>query len=304
MIIRTNRLGKRYGPRAEWAVQEVGLSVRAGEIYGFLGQNGAGKTTTLRMIMGLIAPTEGNVELFGRPAGRGRDFYARIGYVPDVPGFYPQLTVEEHLRMHGKLIGYAGKDRTEETIRRLSLWEMRATKAGRLSHGARQRLSLAKALVHTPELLILDEPTNGVDPAGIEQLRQLLLDLAKQHGVTILLSSHLLGEVQQIADRVGILHRGRLLAESGLAALEQQLKSCIDLRVSDVRKAVVLLEQRLELNDYEVREPDGLIVHVPADKAAGIARTLIGHGIDLHEMNVRQGTLEDYYLRLIGGEAQ
>ncbi|WP_426446018.1 ABC transporter ATP-binding protein [Paenibacillus sp. S-38] len=300
-VLRTTGLTKRYGKRQKAAVEEVSMEVAPGEIYGFLGQNGAGKTTTLRMIMGLVLPTSGEVELFGRRLEGGGEGFARIGFLPEVPGHYPQLTVREHLRMHRRLTGFAGPDRTEETLARLGLGGVGDVRAGRLSLGLRQRLGLARAILHGPELLILDEPANGVDPAGLHQLRQLLLDLAKQQGMAILLSSHLLGEVQQIADRIGILHEGRLLEQKGAEELERTLRSCIELRAEPLERALVVLEQKLGVLDYELRESGTVRLYGQSGRAPAIARELISDGVELLELRERQDSLEEYYLKLIGG---
>ncbi|MCZ8520300.1 MULTISPECIES: ABC transporter ATP-binding protein [Paenibacillus] len=301
-VLRTNGLTKRYANRQKPAVEDVSLEVAPGEIYGFLGQNGAGKTTTLRMIMGLVLPTSGEVELFGRRLTGGGEGFARIGFLPEVPGHYPQLTAAEHLRLHSRLTGYAGPERTEETLRLLGLGEVRDVRAGRLSLGLRQRLGLARAIAHGPELLVLDEPTNGVDPAGLHQLRQLLLDLAKQRGMAVLLSSHLLGEVQQIADRIGIMHDGRLLEQRDAADLQRTLRSCIELRVEPLEQALVILEQKLGMIDYELRDNRTVRVYGKSGQSAEIARVLVMEGMELMELKVRHDSLEDYYLRLIGGQ--
>ncbi|MGF7034638.1 ABC-type multidrug transport system ATPase subunit [Paenibacillus mucilaginosus] len=301
-VLRTIGLTKRYAKRLTPAVEDVSIEVAAGEIYGFLGQNGAGKTTTLRMIMGLVRPTGGEVELFGRRLEGGSEGFARIGFLPEVPGHYPQLTVAEHLRLHSRLTGYAGPDRTKETLSLLGLSEVRDVRAGRLSLGLRQRLGLARAILHGPELLVLDEPTNGVDPAGLHQLRQLLLDLAKQRGMAVLLSSHLLGEVQQIADRIGIMHGGRLLQQRAAAELERTLRSCVELRVEPIEQALVVLEQKLGILDYELRDPRTIRIYGKTGQSSELARILVGEGMELRELKVRHDSLEDYYLRLIGGK--
>ena len=211
-IIETENLGKRYGDVT--AVEGLSLRVAEGEIYTFLGLNGAGKTTTIRMLLGMIKPTSGSATVLGKRVRLGsREPWAGVGYLVETPHAYPELTVRENLEVARRL--HPGTDRkaVSQVIERLGLGAYAERRAGVLSLGNVQRLGLAKALLHHPRLILLDEPANGLDPAGIVEIRELLLELTRQEGVTVFMSSHILAEVARLADRIGIIHAGRLLRE-------------------------------------------------------------------------------------------
>ncbi|MBK6905322.1 MAG: ABC transporter ATP-binding protein [Saprospirales bacterium] len=211
-VIETERLTKNFGALA--AVDEVSLHVQEGEIYGFLGLNGAGKTTVIRMLLGLARPSSGKVFLEGMPILSGRQGpWARVGYLVEMPYSYPELSVFENLLVIARLRSLRGKGPIDQIIEQLQLEPYRHVKARNLSLGNAQRLGLAKALMHRPDILILDEPTNGLDPAGIVEVREMLRAMAKDQGITIFISSHILGEISRLATRIGIIHQGRLIQE-------------------------------------------------------------------------------------------
>ena len=211
-VIETERLTKNFGALA--AVDEVSLHVQEGEIYGFLGLNGAGKTTVIRMLLGLARPSSGKVFLEGMPIISGRQGpWARVGYLVEMPYSYPELSVFENLLVIARLRSLRGKGPIDQIIEQLQLEPYRHVKARNLSLGNAQRLGLAKALMHRPDILILDEPTNGLDPAGIVEVREMLRAMAKDQGITIFISSHILGEISRLASRIGIIHQGRLIQE-------------------------------------------------------------------------------------------
>ncbi len=266
--IRATGLAKSFG--SVKAVSDVSLEVRRGEIYGFLGRNGAGKTTTIRMLLGLIKPDSGEIRLLGTSLRQNREgLLARIGCFVESAAAYPNLTVLENLDLHRRLT-QAPASAVEEVLALLKLEEYAGRRAGKLSLGNKQRLSLARALLHSPELLILDEPANGLDPAGIVEIRGLLRRLADEKGVTIFMSSHLLDEVEQLADRVGIVHEGRLVEE-------------VDRR--------------------ELREGSRVAIHVEASRAAAAERALAGAGIKPLKIEPVAEDLESRFLRLTGGSA-
>src|SRR5262245_36877131 len=214
-------LTKRYG--AFRAVDDVSLRVGRGEIYAFLGLNGAGKTTTIRMLLGMIQPSAGAAYLLGKPVHvDARELWAQVGYLVETPHAYPELTVRENLEVFRRLRGLRDLNAVKRIIERLELGAYADRRAGTLSLGNAQRLGLAKALLHNPAILLLDEPANGLDPAGVVEIRELLRDLAHEHGVTIFLSSHLLSEVARIATRFGVIHQGRLLEELSADEMEQR----------------------------------------------------------------------------------
>lgn len=295
--VATRALTKRY--RDVLAVNALDLNVRHGEIYGLLGRNGAGKTTTIRMLLGLIRPTGGEVEVLGRQLRPGMsDVFARVGYLVETATAYPNLTVRENLDIQRRLTG-TERTAVSDAINLMRLEKCADRRVGMLSLGNKQRVALARALLHRPELLILDEPANGLDPAGIVEVRELLRSLAREQGVTIFMSSHILAEVAQLADRIGIMNEGRLLEELDRDQLRAKERAYVQVGASDPERAAALLagagftrieraDGRLRVFDAEQRMPE-------------IARVLVGAGIDLTELALLHEDLESYFLRLTGG---
>jgi ABC-type multidrug transport system ATPase subunit len=242
--IATRSLSKHY--REVQAVEELDLDVRRGEIYGFLGRNGAGKTTTIRMLLGLIRPTRGDVEVLGRRIVPGEtEVFGKVGYLVETATAYPNLTVRENLDIQRRLTG-SPKGAVGDAISLLRLDEYADRRAGQLSLGNKQRLALARALLHSPELLILDEPANALDPAGIVEIRDLLHALAAERGVTVFMSSHILAEVAHLADRIGIVHGGRLIEESPRDELAAKARSFSAEALTEQERADALLTMDLE----------------------------------------------------------
>jgi ABC-2 type transport system ATP-binding protein len=286
--VETRELTKRYGRLV--AVDKVSLTVRPGEVYGFLGPNGAGKTTTLRMLLGLVRPSAGTVRLFGKPVGQSLD---DVGALIEGPAFYPYLSGRQNLRV---LAGYAGSPagRVDVVLDLVDLTDRAGDRYGTYSLGMKQRLGVAAALLKDPKLLILDEPTNGLDPAGMADMRRLIRRLGAA-GKTVLLSSHMLGEVQQICDRVGVVSGGRLIAESTVA----ELRGGARLRVVADPLDEAVARARALLGQDRVRVEDGaLVLDVEAGKAAWVNAELVGAGIDVSELGVRERELEDVFLEL------
>jgi ABC-2 type transport system ATP-binding protein len=296
-IIVTENLCKHY--REVRAVESVSLTVGQGEIYGFLGLNGAGKTTTIRMLLGMIRPTSGRVMIRGeKVTSRIRDLWERTGYLVEVPYAYPNLTVTENLDIVRRLRGL-DRDSVTRVIERMELKAYAHRKAGKLSLGNAQRLGLAKALIHHPEILILDEPANGLDPQGIHEFRELLKGLAGNNGVTIFISSHILEEIAKIANRIGIIHEGVLISE-----LDQQQLDALSrksLVIDAVRRDLV--KEALAGAGYEcVPGPEGaLITGDPraVSRPDEIASLLVGAGCGLTQLSVREEDLESFFLRTI-----
>ena len=299
-VIATRELAKHY--RDVRAVDGLTLQVRRGEVYGFLGRNGAGKTTTIRMLLGLIRPTAGEVSLFGlRGLRSGAAAFARIGYLVETATAYPNLTVRENLEIQRRLMR-SPPSAVGDVITLLHLDEYADRTAGVLSLGNRQRLSLARALLHSPEVLVLDEPANALDPAGIVEVRELLRALASERGVTVFMSSHNLAEVAHLADRIGILHEGRLLEELDIGEVQAHSRGYLEVRVSDLSRARTLLAERLGAAGIEER--DGMLrVLGGAQLAPEVARVVVEAGLDLHSLAPVTEDLESYFLRLTGGQA-
>nr|WP_238357504.1 ABC transporter ATP-binding protein [Cohnella zeiphila] len=299
--MRTRHLTKRYGQKA--IVQDLNMNVRAGDIYGFLGQNGAGKTTTLRMIMGLIRPTAGEIEWFGEGrAGERARAFERVGAIIEYPGFYLNLSAADNLEIHRRLMGMGNKEAIDDVLTTVGLIGAKRQKVKSYSLGMKQRLGIARALLHHPELLILDEPTNGLDPGGIKEIRQLFLRLAKQRGITFIISSHLLSEIEQLATRVGIIHQGKLLEEIDYEALQRKSRRYLEIKVDDERRAAYILEQQLNASDYVAAGPGVLHLYEHLDRAADVNYTLATHGIGVKGIALSGDKLEDYFLKMTGGD--
>jgi len=295
--VQTRSLSKHYGDVR--AVDGLDLNVHRGEIYAFLGRNGAGKTTTIRMLLGLVKPTRGEAVILGHRVIPGQSgVFRSVGYLVETATAYPNLTVEENLDIQRRLTG-APKAAVSEMVDRLRLGPYARRRAGRLSLGNLQRLALARALLHAPDLLILDEPANALDPAGIVEVRDLLRTLAAGEGTTVFLSSHILSEVAHLADRIGIVHEGRLLEELNRAQLLAKENPCVEVTTSDLDRARTLLEAigfaRLEARDGWLR-----IFDAPG-REAEVARAIVGGGLDLRSMNTTHEDLESYFLRMTGG---
>jgi len=294
--IAAHGLGKRYGDVL--AVEALDLTVRRGEVYGFLGRNGAGKTTTIRMLLGLIRPSAGDVEVLGRRMRPGEcEVLGRVGYLVESAAAYPNLTVRENLEVQRRLTR-APRAAVDEAIELMHLQSYADRRAGVLSLGNRQRLSLARALLHHPDLLILDEPANALDPAGIVEVRELLRSLARERGVTVFMSSHILAEVTHLADRIGIVHDGRLLEELDREQLREKERLYVAVRASQPDRAAALLAAA---GYAHIEQAAGqLRVFGAEDHTADVARTLVGAGLDLNELTAVHEDLEAHFLRLTG----
>ncbi|MFI6027125.1 ABC transporter ATP-binding protein [Amycolatopsis magusensis] len=282
-------LTKRYG--GVLAVDRLSLTVRPGEVYGFLGPNGAGKTTTLRVLLGLLRPTSGQVRLFGRDEGDR----SSVGALIESPAFYPYLSGRENLRVLARYTG-TGKDRVETVLDTVGLRERGGDRYAAYSLGMKQRLGVAAALLKDPRLLVLDEPTNGLDPAGMADMRALIRDLGAS-GRTVLLSSHLLGEVQQICDRVGVVSRGKLVAENTVAELRGG--SALHVVADPLPRAAEVAARLLGANRVRVRG-GALELTTEPEKAAWLNGELVAAGLGVSELRVTERDLEQVFFELTG----
>lgn len=296
--IETDGLSKSYGTVR--AVNLVDLRVKQGEIYGFIGLNGAGKTTTIRALLGMIRPSAGSVKVLGQAVGPyGRGPWQRVGHLVESPVAYPELTVRENLEIARRLHGISDKDASARVIEHLTLAPYADRKAGTLSTGNFQRLGLARALLHEPELLILDEPANGLDPAGVVEIRELLAGLAREKGVTVFMSSHILTEVDRLATRIGIIHQGRLIKELEATQLEEIRAQRLEIKARDLEAAQSALARAgfaVKVGESTLTLNEARAIEAP-DKIAAI---LVKAGTPPTRLAVEQEDLEDYFLRLTG----
>lgn len=292
-ILQVNRLSKQFGAVA--AVQEVSFAVYPGEVYGFLGPNGAGKTTTLGMILGLVAPSQGRIELWGQPVRPGQTrVLQRVGSLVGAPALYPHLSARQHLELWANLSQPLARQRIKEVLEQVGLTQAAHRAAGSYSTGMKQRLGLGLALLNQPGLLILDEPTNGLDPNGMKEIRDLVLQLSRQ-GTTVLLSSHLLNEVEQICSRLALIHRGRLVLEGRLEQLTRQ--HALRLRV-DQPEAVTAL-----LTPLATVRPAGTYLEVEGLEGQPLIERLVQAGHTPHEVTPIRHTLEEIFLQITSQEA-
>lgn len=298
-VISTSNLTKRFGKVL--AVNQLSLNVAQGEIYGFLGLNGAGKTTTIRMLLAMIRPTAGSAFLFGKKVSADScDLWEKVGYLVEIPYSYPELTVRENLEIIRRLRRIPDKEAVETVIGKLRLTSQRDIKAKNLSQGNAQRLGIAKALIHNPDILILDEPDIGLDPAGIVEMRELLKNLAFNHRTTIFISSHILEEISKLATRIGIIHGGRLVQEVNIDQLEHLLHKRLVVDVHDKKAA----QAKLIEEGYPVNINKEGFLEVNSEKAVNhpenIATILVQAGLPPTVLKVEGENLESYFLRIIG----
>lgn len=297
-VIQTENLSKRYGEA--YSVQRVNLAVEEGEVYGFLGPNGAGKSTTLKMLLGLVKPTEGSVTVFGKDFSRNRiEILSQTGSLIEAPSYYGHLTGLENMRVMQRLRDVPDKH-VEKALQIVRLEKQQNKKVDQYSLGMKQRLGIAMALLHFPRLVILDEPTNGLDPAGIGEIRELIQSLPHQYGMTVLLSSHLLSEIEQVATSIGIIHEGKLLFQGSMEQLQRNSQPHVWMKTQDNEKA------RRVLQDMELSPSlqDGYLVMEGMNdrEVAQTNRALIMAGFDVHRIEVHKQSLESIFLSLTGKE--
>ncbi len=300
-VIETHDLTKKYGEQT--SVSNLSLHVQKGRIYGLLGRNGAGKTTTMRMLLGLTKPSSGNIRLFGAPlSGNEKNVLPRIGSLIEAPGFYPNLTGTENLMIFAKLRGLSGSDPIRQALSLVNLPYRDKKLFSQYSLGMKQRLAIALAVMHDPELLILDEPINGLDPIGIAEVRSFIRELSTVRGKTILISSHILPEIALLADDIGIIDHGVLLEEESLADLEKKSEKHLHFTVSDIHAATAILEQTLGIHDFEIQSLHELTLPCGVAETGRIVRHFVENGLTVSDAHLCEETLEDYFKRITGGE--
>ncbi len=300
-VLATRNISKKYGNKL--AVDNVTMTVKKGDIYGLVGKNGAGKTTLIRMALSLTSPTDGDFELFNANNEADRiKAHTRVGCIVETPAFYPYLTAKQNLEYYRIQRGIVDKNCVDEALNLVGLSDTGKKKFKGFSLGMKQRLGLALAIMGSPDFLVLDEPINGLDPMGIKEIRDLLLKLNRIKNTTILISSHILGELSQLATCYGFINEGKLIQEISAQELEDNCKHCLALKVDDAECAAAILEEKLECKDYEVLNNNLIKVYAYLDEPHVVNKALLNAGVIVSSFERVGSSLEEYFLELIGGE--
>ncbi len=296
-VLQTIDLGKRYGRR--WAVQHLNLDIRKGEVFGFLGPNGAGKSTTIRMMLSLIRPTEGHIELFGRRLESNRkSLLSRVGGLVESADFYSYLSARRNLSIVGDLYGGVDRSQITHALELVGLVDRANDRVKTFSHGMKQRLGIAQALLADPDLIILDEPTTGLDPQGIAEVRELIMSLSRENGITVFLSSHLLGEIEQTATTMAIINHGTLVVQGSVRELLSSDSASIRIDARPIDVALRVLSENRFMTQPKV--DNGFItLALASDVVPVMVQTLVGQGVAVHSV-VPQRSLEEYFLKITG----
>lgn len=296
-ILQTSHLTKTIDKKD--LVKDVNIHVKKGEIYGFLGPNGAGKTTVMKMMMNLWKPTKGTIELFGESLMPDScEVLKRMGSIIEFPTFYEHLSGKENLQIHCEYMGYYNPGSVEEALELLKLTDAADKPVKKYSLGMKQRLGIARAILCRPELLVLDEPTNGLDPAGMKKLRDLFKMLCTEYGITIILSSHILSEVESIADTIGIINRGTMMKEISMKEISEMNTAYIELSTSDTRRAAYVLADKLGLNNFKITGEQSIRIYDSQITANDMTKVLAQNDVEIRSIGQKSESLEDYFLKL------
>lgn len=297
-IVKTTNLTKAF--KNKEVVSNVSMNVKKGEIYGFLGPNGAGKTTIMKMLVNLLKPSGGEIELFGEVLNtKSYEVLKRIGSIIEYPVFYDKLTGRENLELHCEYMGYYRKGVVDEALEMVKLTGIKGKLVKEYSLGMKQRLGLARAIITKPELLILDEPINGLDPIGIQEVRQLLKTLSKEHGITILISSHIISEIERIADTIGVIDNGCLIEEISLDKTKAELSGYVSIMVNDTKKASYVLDYELKLKNFKIASEHEIRIYDLNITQSELTRTLIMNNVEVDGISKKESSLEEYFLSLL-----
>ena len=302
-ILQTDRLTKAIGGKN--LVTNVSMHVKKGEIYGFLGPNGAGKTTVMKMLTNLWKPTDGSIELFGQKlTPTSYEVLKRMGSIIEFPTFYDHLSGKENLALHCEYMGYYHSGSIENALEMLNLVDAGKKPVRSYSLGMKQRLGIARAILSKPELLILDEPTNGLDPVGMKQIRDLLKMLCTEYGITIMISTHILSEVESIADTIGVIHHGRMVQEIGMREIEQMSLAYIELTAMDPKRAAYVLSDKLGMTNFKILEQGVIRIYDGAVTVQELSKTLALNDVAITALGRKTENLENYFLKMTaeGGE--
>ncbi|MEO2206013.1 ABC transporter ATP-binding protein [Paenibacillus pabuli] len=300
-IARTIGVTKTYAGTE--VVSNVNMNIKQGEIYGFLGPNGAGKTTIMKMLTNLVKPTVGEIELFGEKlTPSSYEVLKRIGSIIEYPFFYDRLSARDNLELHCEYMGFHNKKVIDQMMESVGLKNTDNKPVRDFSLGMRQRLGIARALITTPEFLILDEPINGLDPVGIKEMRDLFKRLSTEYRITLLISSHILGEIEQIADTVGVIRGGRLVEEVSMESIRGTQSEYIELQVIDARKTIYVIEHQLALSNYKLVDERTVRIYDPGVAPSELTGRLVQYGIEIESIFKRSHSLEEHFLNLVKGD--
>lgn len=300
VILKTYNITKKYGNQI--AVNNVNMTIKKGDIYGFIGQNGAGKTTLIRLITGLIHKTNGDIELLGASSENELNkSRTMVGSLIETPSFYNNMTARENLEVSRRIRNIPGNKCVDEVLELVGLKNIEKKKVKNFSLGMKQRLGIANAIMGNPRLLILDEPINGLDPMGIVEIRELLKKINKEKDMTILISSHILSELSELATTYGIISNGKLIEEITSQELKEKCRKYIDLKVDDTSRAVIILERKLGIDDYQVLSNKKIKVFSNLDNVGEVNSILSNSGIIVESIGVKGENLEEYFMNVIGG---
>ena len=296
-ILQTSHLSKTIDGKQ--LVTDVNIHVKKGEVYGFLGPNGAGKTTVMKMLTNLWKPTSGTVALFGKALEKNSyEVLKRMGSIIEFPTFYDHMSGKDNLQLHCEYMGYYNKGSVEEALGMLGLSDAADKPAGSYSLGMKQRLGIARAILCKPELVILDEPTNGLDPVGMKQIRDLFRMLCTEYGMTLMISSHLLPEIESIADTVGVIHHGKMMKEISMKEIAETNTAYIELAVEDTKKAAYVLAEKMQLSNFKIVNDSGIRIYEQGVTTQKISRELMANDVEIASISQHTETLEDYFLKI------
>lgn len=297
-LLETNNLTKQYGKYK--AVNGVNIHVKQGEIYGLIGRNGAGKTSFMKMISGLSKPTEGSFRFYNREGEDASTIMTQIGVLIEAPGLYPNLSARDNLKLKSMAMGIRNSKEIDELLEFVGLSEAAKKKTKKFSLGMKQRLGIAMALIGSPDLVILDEPINGLDPQGISEIREMILKLNKEKNITFIISSHILEELSKIATTYGIIHKGVLLQELSQEELLDKCSERIELKTNDVAKAGTVLDS-MGISDYKVMDDATIYIYEKQQESDKVTVALVEAGVKVLSIAVNSENLEEYYLNITGG---
>lgn len=299
-ILQTTRLTKSY--HGKTVVDSVNMRLHKGEIYGFVGPNGAGKSTIMKMLFNLVKPDSGSIQIFGKNlSNTSFDILRRMGSIIENPYFYEKLSGKENLQLHCSYMGYPNTEKIDCTLETVGLKDAGEKAVANYSLGMKQRLAIGRAILTKPELLILDEPINALDPEGIKEMRLLFRTLNDEHGITILISSHILSEVEQIAHRIGIISHGKLLKEISMDEIHEYQTDCIETEVTNIEKAGYPLTEKLNISNFKILNPNLIRIYDTLHPGEEIINTFVYNGVGVQSLIRRHSTLEDYFFEITEG---